>query len=72
MPDAVAREVAQALIAERERCTWVVHSWTVPARIKARFPGMTDVQLRLMLTLVSAIAADLASGRSSTPEEATL
>lgn len=68
----LAAEVARALIAERERCTWVAHSWTVPWRIKARFPGMTEAQLALMLALASAIAEDLASGRSSSPEEATL
>lgn len=60
------------VIAERERCTWVAHSWTVPARVRAHFPGVTEPQLRLMLAMASAIAADLASGRSSTPAEATL
>jgi hypothetical protein len=72
MPNDVAPEVAQALIAERERCTWVAHSWTAPWRVKARFPGVTEPQLALMLALASAIAEDLASGRSSSPEEATL
>jgi hypothetical protein len=68
----VANETDSRVTAERERCTWVAHSWTVPSRVRARFPGVTEPQLRLMLALASAIASDLASGRSSSPGEATL
>jgi hypothetical protein len=65
-------QATSAFLDERERCTWVAHSWTLPGRLYARFPGLVDHELRMLQSLASAIAEDLASGRSSSPQEATL